>query len=115
MSTHHPFHDFEPPNVQWPAWLAWLVAIVVVMLLLAMYALVQSEDHAYDRRVEVSADIELAAALEAQRLELIDELSGTARAAYKQGWQEALASVESSDRGEAFAHACSRLWQGKQP
>lgn len=118
MSTHQPFSDFEPPKVP-RALCNWIIALVVVGSLLAVLALVATSDEASDERVrqaaaERTAD-QQAAALEAQRLELIAEMAGTARDAYRQGWQEALASVQSTDRGEAFALACARLWHGRQP
>jgi hypothetical protein len=114
MSTHRPFHDFEPEQLGRQC-VGWLIAAIVVAALLLIYAAVSLQDDASDHRVQESGDVAMAKALEAQRQAIGLEMGQNVRAAYSQGWREAMAVVDDPARGEAFALACARVWQGRQP
>ena len=107
-------HDVQTPSRGEGGGIAMLFFGAVVALAMALtYGVVALADGRSDERVTDSAA--LAAALESQRFELRTEMSETVRAAYEQGWREAMVAVDSSDRGRAFADACAQLWQGKRP
>lgn len=99
----------KPRRIPW----TWIVAILAVV---AFFSLVELSTNPRPADEEADVEAKLDAELRARHdIEQLAEISRIARAAHQQGMSEAIASIEGSDRGEAFERSCARLWARQQP